>query len=106
MLRRTSVAKRGPIAVSDPSKPDRLHACERNFRAGEQIDVADLVERQRVLLERRQLLKEAAREHFPEMRRDFTVAEAILTDSRMEGAVERRTRHGASDAQRCSRRHR
>lgn len=75
---RPIICRKWGIPVFDPSKPGRLHACELNFRAGDEIDAGDLVERQAALLEEWVALKEAARTAMRRPSRTFTVAGALL----------------------------
>jgi Fe-S-cluster containining protein len=82
---RPIICRKWGIPVFDPSKPDRLHACELNFRAGDAIDAGELVERQVALLESWVALKDAVQGSLPA--RTFTVAEAILAEPRTPGAT-------------------
>ena len=77
---RPIICRKWGIPVFDPSKPDRLHACELNFRAGDALPAGDIVTRQAALLEGWVALKDEARERMPPQPRTFTVAEAILAD--------------------------
>jgi Fe-S-cluster containining protein len=77
---RPIICRKWGIPVFDPSKPDRLHACELNFRAGESIDAGDLVDRQAALLERWVALKDATRSGTASPGRTWTIAEAILAE--------------------------
>jgi Fe-S-cluster containining protein len=77
---RPLICRKWGIPVYDPSKPDRLHACELNFHAGEVIEAGDLVSQQTMLLGRWVALKEEAQEQLRTPRRPVTVAEAILAD--------------------------
>lgn len=74
---RPLICRKWGIPVFDPSKPDRLHACELNFQAGEMVDARELVRRQAALLEGWVALKEEASALLGEGRRT-TIAEAIL----------------------------
>lgn len=74
---RPLICRKWGIPVYDPAQPDRLHACELNFRAGDSLDAADIVAGQASLLAQwTQLKKDAAGEDLPRQR--STVAEAIL----------------------------
>lgn len=79
---RPLICRKWGIPVYDPSKPDRLHACELNFHSGETVDARDIVARQTTLLERWVAVKEEAAEQLPVPSRTCTVAEAILSRSR------------------------
>jgi Fe-S-cluster containining protein len=76
---RPLICRKWGIPVFDPAKPDRLHACELNFRNGEAIDSAGLVAPQRALLDDWAAVKAGLRAMTPDWR-STTVAEAILTD--------------------------
>jgi uncharacterized protein len=84
---RPIICRKWGIPVFDPSKPDRLHACELNFQAGEAIDARELVERQAALLESWVALKDAVHGSLGLPARTFTVAEAILAEPPMPWAA-------------------
>lgn len=77
---RPLICRKWGIPVYDPSKPDRLHACELNFRAGETIPAREIVARQSALLERWVAVKDEAAERLIRPSRTYTVAEAILAE--------------------------
>jgi uncharacterized protein len=80
---RPLICRKWGIPIFDPSKPDRLHACELNFRSGESLDAADLVAPQRALLEEWARIKDDFRDslHLPASK--TTVAEAIVGRSEL-----------------------
>lgn len=77
---RPLICRKWGIPVYDPSKPDRLLACELNFQAGEAVDSRDIVANQSALLERWVAVKEEAAGRLPPGGQTYTVAEAILAD--------------------------
>jgi Fe-S-cluster containining protein len=77
---RPLICRKWGIPVYDPSKPDRLLACELNFQAGETVDAREIVTRQSALLERWVAVKEAAAGRLRAPVRTCTVAEAILAE--------------------------
>jgi Fe-S-cluster containining protein len=76
---RPLICRKWGIPVFDPSKPDRLHGCELNFRSGEGIEAAAVVAEQTELLERWVALKDDARQEMAMPARTYTVAEALLS---------------------------
>lgn len=77
---RPLICRKWGIPVFDPARPDRLHACELNFRSGEALDATGLVEPQRALLDAWGAVKDRLRRARPDDRRTTTVAEAIVAD--------------------------
>jgi Fe-S-cluster containining protein len=81
---RPLICRKWGIPVFDPAKPDRLHACELNFRNGESIETAGLLEPQRALLDDWAAIKADLRATLPGWR-TTTIAEAIVTDHSTRG---------------------
>ncbi len=75
---RPIICRKWGIPVFDPSKPDRLHACELNFQEGESVDAGGIIDRQSVLLEAWVEVKERAAAELQPSRLRWTIAEAIL----------------------------
>jgi Fe-S-cluster containining protein len=75
---RPIICRKWGVPVFDPSKPDRLHACELNFREGESVDAGGIVGRQSVLLEAWVEVKERSAAELQPSRLSWTIAEAIL----------------------------
>ncbi len=75
---RPLICRKWGIPVFDPSRPDRLHACELNFHAGESVDAVDLVAPQQTLLEEWARVKDEMRDALHLPIRKTTVAEAIV----------------------------
>ncbi len=82
---RPLICRKWGIPVYDPSKPDRLLACELNFQPGETVDAAEIVRRQSQLLERWVAVKDDAAGGLPAPARTYTVAEAVLADHLVTG---------------------
>jgi uncharacterized protein len=77
---RPLICRRWGIPLFDPHRPGMLHACELNFRPGEEIDATGLLDPQAALLEAWVALKTRARDELGHPAVRTTVAEAILTD--------------------------
>jgi uncharacterized protein len=83
---RPLICRKWGMPLFDPSKPDRLLACELNFQSGESVDAGRLVARQTALLERWVTVKEEAAGALPAPARTYTIAEAILADLLIDDA--------------------
>jgi Fe-S-cluster containining protein len=77
---RPLICRRWGIPLFDPRRPEALHACELNFRPGEEIDAGGLLDPQVALLETWVALKARVRDELGQPRIRTTVAEAILND--------------------------
>jgi hypothetical protein len=77
---RPLICRKWGMPLFDPSKPDRLLACELNFQSGEFVDAGGLVSRQTALLEQWVTVKDEAAGALPAPVRTYTIAEAILAD--------------------------
>jgi len=80
---RPLICRKYGIPLYNPEKPDRVFACERNFRAGEEIEDGRLIQIQTALhAETKEMQREWDRQGLHRDGRPLTVARAIAEDLR------------------------